>query len=760
MIHILGIRHHGVGSAQMVLQRLEEINPDLILIEGAPEIESVLHYIGHIDLTPPLAVMIYDQEDTKQSIFYPFAQFSPEWVAAKYANEHNIKIKTIDLEAKYQMYVDLRNPTLPLLPIQKSEGIDDRSSDSMQDDNSSTINVETAYRDPISYLAEIAGFDDAEQWWEYQFEINDQQSALEHFEAVMVGMRALRSEGLTGVLKVEDEIREAAMRQIIRQNQNSLYQNMVVVCGAWHAPALEEVDKYAKSDSKLLKQLPKVKNKLSASWIPWTNDRLSMNSGYGAGIKSPGWYDHLWIVKENQTLTWLSEIAVCYRNTGHDVSTAHVLESYKLIAALCQLREKSHPSLDEINQAIITVMCMGDTIKLELIQKQMITGIKIGEVPEDIPKVPLQEDFERNLKGFRIKLSAMPNLIDLDLRQEPQLNKSIFFHRLQLLKISWASPIQSNSKGTFKESWKLEWKPEMMLSLIDNAYLGNTVENAAENKTIMSCETESKISNLVKLFDNVLPARLDNSINAILNRIDNLSVISSDIQDVMLALPNLIYIQRYGDVRNSDFGILSMVIERLMNKVLVNLPSSCYGLNDEVSTQIFEQISELNTSVKLLQNTEFMEEWYHTLYKVLDKEHVHEIIKGCICRLLLDAERMDENQAHRRISFALSLSQEAKNAASWIEGFLRGSGMILIYDNKLWALFYQWLDTLTKVQFMELLPYLRRSFSRFAPKERKQIGEKAREGLNTGQNHYAEEMVHEDSIVGLFHTLDYLMGKK
>ena len=27
-----------------------------------------------------------------------------------------------------------------------------------------------------------------------------------------------------------------------------------------------------------------------ATWIPWTYDRLSMWSGYGAGVHSPGWY--------------------------------------------------------------------------------------------------------------------------------------------------------------------------------------------------------------------------------------------------------------------------------------------------------------------------------------------------------------------------------------------------------------------------------------------------------------------------------------
>jgi hypothetical protein len=36
-LHILGIRHHGVGSSANLVRRLEEIAPDCILIEGPSE---------------------------------------------------------------------------------------------------------------------------------------------------------------------------------------------------------------------------------------------------------------------------------------------------------------------------------------------------------------------------------------------------------------------------------------------------------------------------------------------------------------------------------------------------------------------------------------------------------------------------------------------------------------------------------------------------------------------------------------------------
>ena len=101
---ILGIRHHGVGSAKQVLARLTMLKPDLIIVEGPPEIAEALKYVGHKDLVPPVSIMVYDTNNPKLSSFYPFTNFSPEWVAAKYANENSIPIRTIDMPAAISFY--------------------------------------------------------------------------------------------------------------------------------------------------------------------------------------------------------------------------------------------------------------------------------------------------------------------------------------------------------------------------------------------------------------------------------------------------------------------------------------------------------------------------------------------------------------------------------------------------------------------------------------------------------------------------------
>ncbi len=741
-VHILGIRHHGVGSSERVKSFLQEHKPDLVFIEGPPEIEEVLSYIGHKEMKPPVAIMLYNEDNPGQSTFYPFAKFSPEWVAAEYANANNIPLRALDLPAK-----------ISFAPVEET---------TKDEENITNELTMPRLKDPMSYLADIAGYDDSEQWWEYQFE-NTVSSVtnIEHFSAVQEAMSALREQGIASSLDVENISREAFMRDILRKAQNEMFYNIAVVCGAWHGPALVDLKNTEKEDTKIIKSQPKSKVKVKASWIPWTNDRLSFFSGYGAGINSPGWYEFQSKTNKNIEVAWLTKVAKTFRKEGIDVSTAHVLEAYRLVCALCQLRNKSHITLYELNEAVLTVMCMGDAIKLQLIQKKLIVGDKIGKVPEGIPKVPLQQDFEKSIKSLRLKLSASSTQLDLDLRTSNDLEKSILFHRLEILDMKWASRVGSRTKGTFKESWLVEWSPAMMISLIDNAYLGNTVEAAAFGKIKKLCQDSDKIVEISNMIDVAIPAELNKGIDYLLNKLDELSTISSDIQDLMMSIPKLVNITKYGSVRKSDLSMLSVIVERLFNKIFISLPNACYGLDEENSNQVFNQISTLHGSIKIYDKSEITSNWYDTLHKVLNKDGIHDIIEGCVCRLLLDAEQISYDDALKYISLALSTSRDPHEVASWIEGFLRGSGMILIYDNILWNILYTWISSLEEKVFIQLLPYLRRAFSKFESNEKRQIGGKAKKGLVQGQvitNLDILEGWNEERAVKVFDTLKTLIG--
>jgi hypothetical protein len=709
MIHLLGIRHHGVGSARNVLARLKQLQPDIVLVEGAPELDAVTQWIDNEELVPPVAVLGYNTDNPQQATFYPFAEFSPEWQAMRYASLTKIPLRMIDAPLFSMAALEQQDLLAPMT------------------------------RDPLSYFAELEGFSDSGTWWDYRFERQYQDTNPEaYFEAVYMVIEQLRQAQIPSSLEAENVYREAFMRQAIRKAQKEMYHTIVVICGAWHAPALSEIDKSEKTDIKLLKALPKAKMKTNVTWIPWTNARLSSQSGYGAGISSPGWSEYRWFFPEDKGVQWLIQVAQVFRQKNIPISSAHVMEAFRLTEALCSIRQKAFPTLDELNEAVITVMCMGDAKIFQPIQKELIVGERIGAVPNSLPKHPLQTDFEQLTKKLRLPQTPDKKELELDLRKELDLNRSIFLYRLEALNISWAKRLMVRSKGTFKEVWAMQWRPEMMIELIERGTWGNTIELAAIHLIQHKADISNQIGELATLIQQAIPAELFSLIESLLLKISNLAAISADIIDLMTAVTPLVDVSRYGNVRKTDLDAMQVLVKGLVERICVGLPTAAHGLDEETAQKMFAKMRDVNETVRILDNDELREQWFSALHQLLVKNGTPPLLSGCVCRLLLDAKRLDVESVATQMSFALSKGNEASDSAAWMEGFLKGSSLILLYDDTLWNLIYTWVMALPDLIFMEILPILRRTFSKFNPTERRQLGEKAQHGEVQAQAEMAE----------------------
>ena len=246
--------------------------------------------------------------------------------------------------------------------------------------------------DPIGTLAEAAGYTDHELWWEHQIE--QRRNATDLFAGIMEAMAALRAEAPTPA--GEEALREAHMRQAIRAAQREGFAKIAAVCGAWHARSAEQ----AKEDAALLAGLKRVK--VAATWIPWTNSRLSYRSGYGAGVYSPGWYDHLWTAPDRHAIRWVARAATLLREADLPAASSNVIEAVQLGEALAALRDLPLPGLAELHEAIQTVLCGGDPMPMQLIRDRLEVGEALG-VPDKAPAVPL-----RNLAAAQRRLRLRP----------------------------------------------------------------------------------------------------------------------------------------------------------------------------------------------------------------------------------------------------------------------------------------------------------------------------------------------------------------
>ena len=417
---LYGIRHHGPGSARSLREALAELEPDVVLIEGPPEADGLLELVRDPQMRPPVALLGYVPGQPKTAAFWPFAVFSPEWQAIRYALRAGVPVRFCDLPAAHQLAM-----------------ADSRRQQSRTD--------------PISDLATAAGYDDPERWWE---DVVEHVPGPAVFDALAEAIGFLRAEDPEPDQR--DVAREAYMRKVLRRTAKEGYQRIAVVCGAWHVPALQHLPPAA-ADDRLLRGLPKVK--ATFTWIPWTYGRLAYTSGYGAGIRSPGWYDHLFSCDGQPVERWLAKAAAVLRDEGVPASSAHVIESVRLAEALAALRGRPLAGLEEVTEAARAVLCEGSDLLVGLIQRRLVVGERLGAVPAATPMMPLQRDLQDQQRSLRLRPEAQPRDYDLDLRKPNDLARSHLLHRLTLLGVRWGAPQQGRTQniGTFRESWQLTW---------------------------------------------------------------------------------------------------------------------------------------------------------------------------------------------------------------------------------------------------------------------------------------------------------------
>lgn len=736
-MHVLGIRHHGPGSARNVRNFLEELQPDIVLVEGPPDADHILQWVGNPGLKPPVAILCFQPEQLDNSVFYPFAEFSPEWQAIRYAQERKIPVRFMDLPMQHVFALEqqwkekrlaeakAKETTVPVPgDITETDIRSEADSANPALNNAAGEGTDTLLpsftHDPVAHLALAAGFDDGEKWWEHMFEYR--QNNAQVFEAVHEAMAALR-EAYPKKDPYMERLREAWMRKTIRQAEREMFTNIAVICGAWHAPALQTMPKQ-KEDNDLLKGLPKVK--ADCTWIPWTYSRLSFASGYGAGINSPGWYHHLWQHPQDDGTRWMARVASLLREKQMDTSVAHVIEAVRLAGSLAALRGFSKVGLEELNEATLAVLCNGDPILLELIREALIVGNTIGEVPTDIPKPPLQSDIEKTQKRLRLPATADFKDYTLDLRKENDLERSIFLHRLRLLGIRWGAQQEVSGKGTFKEMWRLQWEPEFSITIIEKGTWGNTVAEAAGKYVQHQAKEASGLPLVCSLLGEAMPAELPEAVQALIACINNLAAATGDVLQLMEVIPGLVNVARYGNVRKTDADMVAGITDSMITRVCISLPAASSALDEEAAQALTARFHRMDDAIRLLQQPDNTEPWLQTLHTIARQENASPMVKGYSTRLLADHQVLQGDDLLQLFYFGMSAAQTPANAAAWLEGFLKGSGTFLLLDPQLWHVVYQWVSQLPQDTFEEVLPLLRRTFSHFTPAERRKLGEKAK----------------------------------
>ena len=757
-VHVLGIRHHGPGSARSVAEALDELRPTLVLIEGAPELDDLADLAGDPDMVPPVAALVYAADRPQLSSFYPVASFSPEWVAMRWAAGNGAEQRFLDLPAVHALAIrsSLAEAHAALAEAEAIAGgaTDEPEADASDDeDAASSEGARRAPSDPITALASAAGYDDPERWWEDAVEQRT-DSVLDRFAAIRESIAELRRDepdppapiGDDGTLNVDalrdpvgeamTALREAAMRKVLRQAIKDGHDRIVVVCGAWHAPALDPATfpPMAK-DNRLLKGLPKVK--ASAAWVPWTSSRLAYESGYGAGVSSPGWYRHLfdhWSTgaEHDVAMSWLVRVARALREQGIDASTASVVEAARLATTLASLRGRPTAGLSELDDSALSVLADGNPLPLRLVHQDLVVGNDLGSVPECAPLVPLAADLAAAQRSTRLKPTAAAQTVTLDLRTPGGLARSVLLHRLVLLGIEWGTPTYAGrTTGTFKESWQLEWAPELAVAVVEASLFGTTIASAAAAKAASLARDADSLKALSELISQCLTAELP--VHDVVRALAERSAVNSDAAGLLGSIEPLAQVTRYGTVRGVDTSEVDAVLRAIVARGCVGLPMAGVGIDEESAAALVTAVDSAHAGLTLIEDDDLLDQWHAALAVVADRDQVPGRLAGRAARLLLDAGKLERGEVAKRMSAWLSLVLDPTDSAGWLDGFLAGSAIILIHDPGLLALVDGWVDAVPVETFEDLLPLLRRTFAEFSKPERKLIGEQVSMGARADE---------------------------
>lgn len=789
VVEVMGVRHHGPGSGRAVRAALERLQPDVVLIEGPADADPLAPLAADPGLVPPVAVLAWANDDPAASAFWPFAVFSPEWQALRWAAEHGVRVRFCDLpsgavlarpatgdvdapqrggadpDPARHATGDVDAPQRPGtdgdVPATAAAGEDvvartgAHPGAGAQDDGDAAEAATTLRRDPVAALAAAAGYDDPERWWDDVVESRIESPT--PFPVLTEAMAELRRSAapLDPARQAHEDRREAYMRQTLRAEVRAGAERVAVVCGAWHAPALDGRLPPAAGDARLLRGLPR--RATSVTWVPWTSSRLASASGYGAGITSPGWYHHLFTAPDRVVTRWLTRVAGVLREQDLPVSSAHVIEAVRLAEALATMRGRPLAGLDEVTEATRAVLCEGDDALLAFVTHRLVVGEALGSVPDSVPTVPLESDLRATARRLRLKVEPVVRTLELDVRKDTDRERSRLLHRLRVLGVDWGVPAAATrrSTGTFREPWTLVWRPELAVAVIQAALWGTTVEAAAAAR-LGAAAAEASLPDLTGLVEDALLADLPAAVTPLLAALDARAAHDLDARHLMAALPALVRAHRYPGVRGTDVEQIGRVADALLVRVCAGLPAVVTGLDDDAARELRAALDAVHDAVLLREDASGSERWWSALGALADREDVSGVLVGRATRLLRDGGRLGD--AAVRLSRALSVGATAPAKAAWVEGFLEGGGLLLARDEELLAVLDGWLVRLPERDFTDVLPLLRRTFGALAPAERRAVGQATARAPRAGSGIPEDVGFDERQALPALRTVSAILG--
>lgn len=717
---VFGVRHLSPGAAWQLRDYLDTHRPEAVLVEGPADFTPLIPGIVAAGVVPPIALLAYTTDLPVRTIVYPFAVYSPEYQALKWALENGVEARFIDL------------PSGCMIALQESAvGADDTSADAAEDaPPGRRVGVHEA-------LAREAGMPDYETYWEQVFEHNCESDGYRRAaRALGEGLRALEGEH-AGLAFAENLARESHMRREIARCTHELgieAERAVVVVGAFHASAVESVDDPLSDEQ--LATLPTRASNLTL--MPCTYFRLSSQSGYGAGNRAPAYFELVWehLVRDGKldelAADYLSRAVRLQRESGAASSTAEVIEGVRLARALASLRSAAQPTLRDLRDAATTLLGHGRLALVADSLARIDVGERVGQLPDGARQTSIQTDFAAQLTRLRLERFRAPvqDTLKLDLRENRRvqseeaafldLHRSFFLHRLAMLGIGFGTLGRAAGDAEWIERWDLQWKPEREVELVEAVFLGDTVEQASGVRfagRLDACTTIEEAAALIRTACLCgLPAMMDRARLAL----QSMATDSSDFCALGAAVARLGGTLRYGDVRKLELVPLRPLLLDLYRQGCIRHEGAC-AVDEEGGRQVAAAMAELHATGD--EHHELLDErpWLASLAEVAGRDDLNAFLSGFSAALLLERDALDESLLATQLALRLSPGMPADLGAGWFEGLARRNRYGLLSRLGVWSHLAGYVHDLPDEEFPRALVFLRRAIGGFSASEKRHV---------------------------------------
>ncbi|MEW2811232.1 DUF5682 family protein [Streptomyces massasporeus] len=536
--YLLGVRHHSPVLAGAVPALLDASGAEVVCVELPADFQPWIAHLADPGTVAPVALA--GAGAGGRLAFHPFADFSPELAAVRWARKRGVDVVCCDLPLSDPRWdaddvagrgATHDSPTEAAAPA-PAEAAAPASPSAATAPAPSEAAAPAAPAEPSAFgaaLAAAATGRDGDDLWDRCVEALAPGCAPEAIRraALSVGWALRRDAASADGVSPLDRAREDRMRQMIARAAAD-GRRVAAVVGAFHAPALAGAGVFdgpapagggvpetpepagsasgppgaagsraggtgaAQAGSTLADGHPPV----VVSLVPYTFELLDSRSGYPAGIRDPRWQQAVLEAGGDPdalhaaAARTITDVCRALRTAGHPAGTGEAAEALRVAGDLAALRGLAAPGRGEVLEALTTVLAQGEPLGrgrvLARALESVMVGTDRGRTAPGTPRCGLGPSVEAELAALRLPGPHEPasREVRLDpLRSALDGRRETLLQRLVVCGAEYGEALTVFGTGdtaALTTRWRLAWTPAVPVRLELLGVRGLTAALAAE----------------------------------------------------------------------------------------------------------------------------------------------------------------------------------------------------------------------------------------------------------------------------------------